>query len=129
MQSENKSTYVRGAEETLHWEKSPFIQGFIAGVKGALIGAGAGSLVNLARGANPAAGALVGGVGVGLLSGLSKSVAQDVDNTNQEAALRYHLMRLRDREPMFYMPPPRIFGPLFHKLHRDAHAPKVIIGE
>lgn len=121
MHPDQRNLYTVGADETLHWEKSPFIQGFLAGVKGAIAGAGAGSLVNAVRGANPITGALIGGAGVGLLSGVAKALSQDVDNTNQEAALRYHLLRLGQREPMIYMPPPRVFGPLFNRLHHAAH--------
>lgn len=129
MQPDYRGVYTRTADETLHMERSPFVQGFLAGLKGALIGAVGGGVVNAVRGANPLLGAAVGGAGVGLLAGVTKGISQDIDNTNEEAALRYHLERIREREPMIYMPPPRVFGPLFHRLHLRSHGVGLPPGE
>lgn len=108
-------------EDTEHFQKSPAIQGFIAGLKGAMLGAAGGGAVGALRGSGAAKGALIGGLGVGLLSALTRAAAQKVENINEESALRYHVLRLADREPLIYMPPPKVFGQLFHKLHAQEH--------
>lgn len=108
--------YDRAAYDVVTTEKSPFIQGLIAGTKGALLGGLAGGAVNAMRSKSPLLGALVGGLGVGTLVGVTRATAQEIDNSNREAALRYHLKRLSDREPTIFLPPPQTFGPLLRKL-------------
>lgn len=119
---------VRGIEDTERWKRSPFVQGFLAAAKGGLVGAGAGTLINAVRGASPVAGALVGGLGVGLLSGAAKAISQDIENVDQESAMRYYLMRLKEREPMVYMPPPSDFGHVFTRFHDWAHRKAALLG-
>ena len=119
--NDNRGLLDDGLSGIQTWQKSPFIQGLLSGVKGAIFGAGAGSAVNALRGKSVGAGALVGGIGAGLISGLIRAASQEIENTNQEAAMQYHLNRIGDREPMFFMPPPRVIGPLLHRLHQRAH--------
>jgi len=108
--------------EAVAFEKSPFIQGFLAGVKGALLGAPAGAAVQLARGKSPLLGAIIGGLGTGLISGVAKTLAQKVENVDVEEAMRYHAMQLKAREPMIFMPPPATFGRIFSRMHQREHA-------
>ena len=121
MNSSNDGLISEGLSAAQTYQKSPFIQGFLAAIKGSLLGAGAGTLVNAVRGKNPVSGAIIGGLGAGIISGLARAASQEVDNRNEEAALRYHLLRIGDREPTIYMPPPKVMGPLFRKLHMMAH--------
>lgn len=118
---DERSPVTQGIEETVHWQKSPFIQGFLTGVKGALLGAGAGSAVQAVRGKSIGAGALIGGLGTGVLAGIAKAIGQDLENVNREAAIRYHAHRIMDREPLFFMPPPTYMGRIFSRFHEAAH--------
>lgn len=124
MQPDDRSLVAKGLYDAAAWQKSPFIQGFLAGLKGFIVGAGAGSLTNSMRGKNPVTGALIGGAGVGLLSALAKSTAQEIENSNQDQAMRYHLRRIAEEEPTFFMPPPKVFGPLFERFHAESHRRK-----
>ena len=54
---------------TKYVENSPFVRGFMAGIKGLILGAPAGAAVSVLRGGSPAVGAIVGGLGAGLLTG------------------------------------------------------------
>ena len=121
MDNDNRGYLTRGLDDAAYAQKSPMMQGIASAAKGLLLGAGAGSLINAARGASASHGALIGGLGVALLSGLATAAKQEVENTNTEAAMRYHLTRIGDREPMIFMPPPKVFGPLFSRLHAMAH--------
>ena len=121
MSEDNRPFISSSMEDTAHWQKNPVIRGFMAGLSGAILGAGGGGLVNALRGASAGKGALIGGLGVGLLAGLSRAAVQKTENLAQEANLRYHVLRLSDREPLVYMPPPKVFGSLFRGLHRTEH--------
>ena len=107
--------------ETKHLEKSPFVQGFLAAVKGALLAAPAGAAVAALKGKNPILGALIGGLGVGALSGIAKATTQKVDNISAEEAMRYHIAQMKSREPMIFMPPPSVFGKIFTHYHGREH--------
>jgi hypothetical protein len=107
--------------ETKYLEKSPFVQGFIAGVKGALLGGAGGAAVQVFRGKSPLLGALIGGLGAGIASGLSKGVSQDVENISTEEAMRYHMERMKSREPFIFMPPPPTLAQVFSRYHQRAH--------
>jgi hypothetical protein len=108
-------------------QRSPFIQGFIAGLKGALLGAGGGSLVNALRGADPLKGALIGGLGTGIVAGLSKGVSQHMDNLNEESIQKYYAMRIKEREPAVYLPPPASFSQIFNRYHEMAHNKPMLV--
>jgi len=107
--------------ETKYLEKSPFIQGFLAGLKGALIGAPTGAAIQAMRGKNPLLGAVIGGLGAGFASGLAKATAQKLENVSEEEALRYHVEQMKAREPFVFMPPPASFGRLFTRMHSGEH--------
>jgi hypothetical protein len=106
---------------TKYMEKSPFVQGFLAGLKGMLLGAPAGAAVQAIRGGSPLTGAIIGGLGAGLLSGIGKSLEQKMENINVEEGMRYHIEQLKSREPLVFMPPPSIFGPVFRRFHAREH--------
>jgi hypothetical protein len=108
-----------GAGITL--EKSPFVRGFLAGIKGALIGAPTGAAVQLMRGKNPVLGAILGGLGAGVLSGVSRGLAQKAENIDVEEAMRYHALQMKSREPFLFMPPPSAFGSVFRRMHVREH--------
>jgi len=108
--------------DTIGIEKSPFVQGFLAGVRGLLIGAPAGAAVQAIRGKNPIMGAIIGGLGAGLLGGITKGLAQKVDNVDVEENLRYHALRMKAREPLLFMPPPSVFSNVFSRMHMREHA-------
>ena len=118
---ENRGLLPEAVGETFHLEKSPFVQGFLTGLKGALFGAPVGALVQHVRGQNPLLGALIGGLGAGLAAGATKYVSQDLENVSQEEALRYYAQRLKAREPMLFMPPPPRFGQIFRRFHNQEH--------
>lgn len=104
-------------------ENSPFIQGFLAGLKGLLLGAPAGAAVQAFRGGSPILGAAVGGIGAGLAMGLSKGTDQKLHNINVEEGMRYHLEQIKNREPLVFLPPPATLAQLFRRFHRSEHAP------
>jgi hypothetical protein len=107
--------------ETKYLESSPFIQGFLAGVKGALLGAPMGGFVQALRGKDPIIGAIVGGLGAGLVSGGVKALSQSVNNSEFEENLRYHVGNMKDREPFTFLPPPQHMQGLFSRFHNLAH--------
>ena len=103
--SDDRGLVPSSLGETTHWEKSPFIQGFIAGFKGALMGAPAGAAVQAIRGKDPIIGALIGGLGVGVLSGVARASAKKLESVSAEEAMRYHILQMKGREPFVFMPP------------------------
>lgn len=117
----DKSLLTSTIEEGEAWQRSPFVQGLLAGAKGVLIGGPTAAAIQLARGKSPIMGALVGAAATGLVAGLGKAVQQDVENQEQEAILRYHAERIKSREPLFFLPPPQRFGALFSRLHSKEH--------
>lgn len=125
--TENRGPVVQSIAETEYWSKSPFVQGFLAGVKGALVGAPAGALMQYARGKNPLVGALIGGLSAGAALGGMKALTQDVENVADEERLRYHALRLKGREPLLFMPPPHYLGHIFTKMHAKEHGGRGVL--
>lgn len=103
------------------FNKSPFIQGLLAGLKGALVAGPAAAGVQALRGKNPILGGALGAIAAGVLAGAGKAMVQDIKNQTTEATLRYHAERLKEREPFIFMPPDHEFGPLFSQLHTREH--------
>jgi hypothetical protein len=121
MDDYNRGLVSSSIGETKYLEKSPFIQGFLAGLKGALIGAPTGAAVQVLRGKSPLLGAVIGGLGAGLVSGLARASAQKLENISSEESLRYHVEQMKAREPFVFMPPPASFGRLFTRMHSGEH--------
>ncbi len=119
---DERNLYDKAVYDITLAEKSPFIQGLISGTKGLLIGGLAGGAVNAFRAKSPLTGALIGGLGTGVLMGLARAASQETENANRDAALRYHLMRISDKEPTIFLPPPQTFGPLLHRLLKQERA-------
>lgn len=107
--------------ETIGIEKSPFVRGFIAGVKGLLLGAPTGAAVQAMRGKDPLLGAIIGGLSAGLVSGVSRGLAQKVENVDVEENMRYHALQMKAREPLIFMPPPSVMSNLFSRMHKREH--------
>jgi hypothetical protein len=110
---DQRSLVGTGIDEAVHLEKSPSVEGFLAGLKAALVGAPVGAAIAAAKGANPTAGALIGGASAGALIGILKGMTKKVENLDTEAALRYHALNIKSREPMFFMPPKQQLGRYF----------------
>lgn len=108
-------------EDTQQWERSPFIRGLLSGTKSALMAAPIGAAVQAIRGKNALVGALVGALGAGLTVGISRAVDQDVKNQIQEGDLKFYAERLKESEPLVFMPPAPMFGKLFSKMHASEH--------
>jgi len=108
-------------EETAVYEKSPFMQGLLAAAHGALLAAPIGASIQALRGKNPVVGALVAALGTGLITGAVRATAQDINNQEREALLRYHADRIKGREPFFFMPPPSQLGQYFSRMHSMEH--------
>lgn len=107
--------------ETKILESSPFVRGFLAGMKGAILGAPMGGFVQALRGKDPIMGAIVGGLGAALAAGGAKALTQSVENTEFEENMRYHVENMKDREPFLFMPPAQQMGGLFTRFHNLAH--------
>lgn len=103
----------KGLDEAAAFERSPTAAGFIAGLKAALIGGPIGAGAFALKGGNPAMGALLGALIPGLVTGLSTASTQKLENLNTEAYMRYHAQNIKDREPMFFMPPRRYMAKYF----------------
>ena len=104
------------------FEKSPFIQGFLAGIRGVIVGAPVGAIAQAARGRNPLVGAIVGGLGAGVATGLARGVAQKLENIESEENFRYHLNQIKSREPFVFMPPPELFRRALRSREEAPHA-------
>ena len=96
-------------------EKSPLVEGFVAGLKAALLGAPIGAGVQALRDKSPMTGAVIGAVIPGLLAGLARAGEQKIENLGTEAALRYHAENIKEREPYFFMPPRHELGRYFSR--------------
>lgn len=114
-----KNLLTEGIEDTVHIQKSPFFEGFQRGLQAALIGAPTGAVVQAIRGKNPMLGAIMGAAVAGIPTGLAAAGAQKLDNLDQEAILRYHASRIKEREPLFFMPPPQHLGRVFSRVHQE----------
>lgn len=116
MDEQNRGFVPTSVGETVHLEKSPFIQGFLAGIKGALVGAPTGAVVQALRGRSPLLGAIIGGLGAGILSGAAKASVQKIENVSTEEAMRYHIEQMKSREPFVFMPPPPTLARVFTRM-------------
>ena len=104
--NEERGVVPEALGETSAWTKSPFIQGFLAGMKGFMVGAPTGALVQALRGKSPLVGGIVGGLGAGLVTGIAKATHQKLENVSAEEDFRYHINQIKGREPFVFMPPP-----------------------
>jgi hypothetical protein len=123
LQEPQKGALPVALEEASHLEKSPAVQGFLAGLKGALFGAPAAGFIQAVRGKAPIPAAILGGLGAGLAMGLAKYLKQNVENVETESDIRWHAARIKQREPLFFMPPAQHMGSIFSKFHSRAHLP------
>jgi hypothetical protein len=85
----------------------------MTGLKAALMGMPIGAGIQAVRGGNVAAGAALGALIPGLLAGLAAASEQKLENLNAEGMIRYHAQNIKDREPMFFMPPRQAMGKYF----------------
>ncbi len=115
MSLDQRSLIGTGIDEAKHFEKSPVTEGFIAGLKAALLGAPVGASIQMMRGKNPVAGAVLGALVPGILAGLAASSEKKLENLSTEAAIRYHAQNIKEREPMFFMPPRQMLGRYFSR--------------
>lgn len=109
------SLIPKAMDEAAAFERSPAMAGLMAGLKAALVGAPIGAGVQAMRGQSAAGGAALGALIPGLLAGLGAASAQKLENLNTEAAMRYHAQNIKDREPMFFMPPRHAMGKYFSR--------------
>lgn len=105
-----KDLATRIIEQGEQFEKSPKVEGFIQGAKGALLAAPVAAAIQAIRGKSVGGGAFLAGVGAGVLTGLTAAAIQKFNNVKTEAGLRYHVRNLLDREPMVYMPPKQLLS-------------------
>lgn len=96
---EQKSPITYMVERDVQLKKDPRVEGALQGAKAALLAAPIGAAVQALRDKSPAMGALVSGLGAGLLVGLSAAAIQKYRNIRTEANMRYHLRNMVDREP------------------------------
>jgi hypothetical protein len=100
-------------DEATFAEKSPFVEGFVTALKAAAIGAPMTAGIQALRGKDPVSGAIAGALLPGLTAGLLSAAKQKASNLRDEAVLRYHANRIKEREPYFFMPPRPYLGQLF----------------
>ena len=112
---DNRSLVGTGIDEATYLQKSPAAEGFMAGLKAALMAAPIGAGVQALRGKDPLIGAIIGAAGAGLVAGLARSSSRKLENLDTEAALRYHAQNIKEREPMFFMPPRQQLGRYFSR--------------
>ena len=112
---------TKGIQETEAFERSPFIQGLISGSKSAHMAAPIADANQAMRGKDPIMGGLLAALATGAIVGTAKYVGKDVTNQEQEGMLRYHIERMKQREPLLFLPPPPRFGALFSRFHDAAH--------
>lgn len=120
-QTDFRGPVTRGIEEAQVWDSSPFIRGLISGTKGALLAAPIAAAVQALRGRDPLLGGILAALGTGALLGTSRALEQKVKNQEIEGQIRYHAEQLKNREPLFFLPPPNQFGRLFSRLHSAEH--------
>lgn len=113
MYPDKRSLVGSGIDTATNIEKSPLAEGFVAGLKAALIGAPIGAAVQGMRGKDALHGALVAALVPGLLAAIARGSKKKLENLNAEAAIRYHAGNIRDREPLFFMPPKQYLGQYF----------------
>jgi len=113
--TDDRSLIGEAIEKTVQVERSPMVEGFVAGLKAALMGVPIGAGIQALRGKDPVTGAIVGGVVPGLLAGLTRASEQKLKNLNTEAIIRYHTQNIKEREPMFFMPPRQFLGRYFSR--------------
>jgi hypothetical protein len=118
---DNRGFVARGLEENAIFQRSPFIQGLVSGTKGALLAGPLAAAVQAVRGKDPILGGIAAALVAGLAVGGAKALTQDIQNKEQEAELRYYTQRMKEREPLVFLPPPADFIRLFSKLHGQEH--------
>lgn len=101
---ENKGLYTRTVEEVVNWKQSPYIAGMVSGFKAALIGAPVGSLVAAIKDSNAKKGAILGAIAAGVPGFMKGFAQQRMKNIDQEAAIRYFVDHIKEREPRFFTP-------------------------
>lgn len=85
-------------EEISEIQKSPQLAGISEGAKGAVVAAPIIAALQAMRGRSPLAGAIVGGLGIGAAVGLAAAAKQKYENLATEAALKYHMQNIAERE-------------------------------
>lgn len=105
----SKGPVLKGLEDAAVVVKSPVAEGIAGAAKGALLGAGLGAVAGAASGGSATKGALITALLAAAAFGAGRAVAQDIENKERESELRVHLENLKEREPFFYMPPPKLF--------------------
>lgn len=105
MEEPQKGFVPKAIEELAHYERSPFLMGFLRAIQAAAIGGPVGAVAALAKGVSPATGAAIGAITAGAAGAIAGSTARKLRNLDTEAALRYHAERIKEREPTFFMPP------------------------
>ena len=106
----NPAEYV--IEQDAAFNKSPKVEGTLRGAKAAVLAAPIGAAIQALRGKSPVKGALLAGLGAGLITGLGAATVQKYKNLRTEADLRYHLRNMVEREPTVALPDPEAMGQL-----------------
>ena len=114
-----RSFVGKTVDEAVAIERSPLVEGFIAGLKAALVGAPVGAAATSLAGKGALPGALAGALIPGLVAGLAAAGNQKMENLNTEAVIRYHTENIKQREPMFFMPPRQYMGKYFSRRLKD----------
>jgi len=91
-------------DETARLERDPKVEGVMQGVKAAVMAAPVGAAIQALRSKNPYMGALIAGLGAGALAGASAAAIQKYKNLQTEAAMRYHMRNMVEREPTVALP-------------------------
>lgn len=115
MAIDQRSLVGESIDTAAQFERSPTMEGFITGLKAALMGMPIGAGIQAVRGKNVAVGALLGAAIPGIIAGITSAGKQKVENLGTEAALRYHAQQIKEREPMFFMPPRQYLGRYFSR--------------
>lgn len=105
MEEPKKGLVPKAIEELAHYERSPFLMGFLRAIQAAAIGGPVGAVAALAKGISPVTGAAIGAVTGGAAGAFAGAASRKLRNLDTEAALRYHAERIKEREPTFFMPP------------------------
>jgi hypothetical protein len=119
MDEDKRSLVGKVIDTSAGVEKSPLTAGFVAGLKAALWGAPLGAGIQAVRGKDAVTGAAIGALAAGILAAISRSGQQKVQNLGAEASLRYHAGNIKDREPLFFMPPRQYMRQYFTRRYED----------
>lgn len=115
---DNRGFVGSGIDRAIALEKSPTAEGFVAGLKAALIGAPMAAGIQALRGKDPVLGAILGAAVPGILAGIARASVQKIENLDSEANLRYHAQKIKEREPAFFLPPRQYMGRYFSERYR-----------